>query len=129
MIPGYYLKAKKTTFEDWRWLIIKFEHRIKHWCNRWLTLGGLCTLAKTVLETQSVYWMALAAVPVSVLYKICKLIFYFLWMGGGKIDGIHLYSWETLAKPKHLGGWGIKHISWFSQSLAAKSCWRGLFGS
>jgi hypothetical protein len=26
---GYYLKSEKTTFEDWRRLIIKFEHRIK----------------------------------------------------------------------------------------------------
>jgi hypothetical protein len=78
---GYFIKEEKTTFEDWRWLIIKFENRIKHWCNQWLTLGGWCTLAKTVLETQSVYWMALAAVPTSVLSRIRKLIFEFLWWG------------------------------------------------
>jgi len=34
-----------------------------------------------------------------------------------------------MAKQKIYGGWGIKHISWFAQSLATKSCWRGLFGS
>jgi hypothetical protein len=37
---GYFIKAEKTYFEDWRWLLIKFEKWIKHWCNRWLTLGG-----------------------------------------------------------------------------------------
>ena len=75
---GYYLKAEKSTFEDWIWLIIKFEKGIKLWCNRWLTLGGRYTLAKSVLETQSVYCMALAVVPVYVLSKVCKLIFDFL---------------------------------------------------
>jgi hypothetical protein len=101
---SYFIKADKTTFEDWRWLIIKFENRIKHWCNRWLTLGGRCTLAKVVLETQSVFWMALAVVPYSFLSRIRKLIFYFLQSVGGKYHGIHLCSWEILAKPKHLGG-------------------------
>jgi hypothetical protein len=52
---GYYLKYGKSNFEVWRWLIIKFEEKIKQWCNRWLTLGGCDTLAKSVLETQSVY--------------------------------------------------------------------------
>jgi hypothetical protein len=74
---GYHLKYEKSLFEDWRWLLIKFEKRIKQWCNRWLTLGGRYTLAKSVLETQSVYWMALAAVPVSVLSKIANLFFIF----------------------------------------------------
>jgi hypothetical protein len=30
--------------------------------------------------------------------------------------------------PKENGGWGIRNLNWFSLSLAAKSCWRGLFG-
>jgi hypothetical protein len=72
---GYFLKANRTFFEHWRWLLIKFESRIKHWCNRWLTLGGRCILVKAVLETQLVFWMALVAVSVAVLTKIRKLIF------------------------------------------------------
>jgi hypothetical protein len=52
---GYFIKEEKNTFEDWRWLIIKFDNRIKHWCNQCLTLGCQCTLEKTVLETQPAY--------------------------------------------------------------------------
>jgi hypothetical protein len=37
---GYFIKVWRSSFEEWRWLIIKYEKRIKHWCNRWLTLGG-----------------------------------------------------------------------------------------
>lgn len=85
---GHHLKAEKITFEEWRWLIIKFEKMI----NRWLILGGRYIFAKMVLETQSVYSMALAAVSIFVLSKIHKLIFDFIWLGGGKTQGIHLCS-------------------------------------
>jgi hypothetical protein len=90
---GYFLKAEKNSVKDWRWLLEKFENRINHWCNRWLTLGGRCILVKVVLETQAVFWMALAAVPSAILIKIHKLIFEFLWTGGRKESGIHLCSW------------------------------------
>jgi hypothetical protein len=35
---GYFIKAEKLTFEDWGWLISKFENMTSHWCNRWLSL-------------------------------------------------------------------------------------------
>lgn len=36
-------------------------------------------------------------------------------------------SWERLARPKKLGGQGVKNIFYFGQALAAKSLWRSLF--
>jgi len=48
---GYYLKVESYKVVDWRWLIAKFEKRIIHWCNRWLTLGGRYILIKFVLES------------------------------------------------------------------------------
>jgi hypothetical protein len=129
---GYFLKADRTFFEDWRWLLIKFENRITHWCNCWLTLGGRCILVKVVLETQSVFWMALATIPVAVLTKIHKLIFNFLWTVGRKELVIHLCSWVLIAKPKPcswvriaklkpLGGWGLRNLFIFNCALAANS--------
>jgi hypothetical protein len=65
--------------------------------------------------------MDLAVVPVSMLSKIYKIMFDFLWAGGGKKQRIHLYSWENLAKPKHLGGWGFTNLFLFSRALDANS--------
>lgn len=53
----------------------------------------------------------------------------FIWKGGKKTSGYHLANWQSLAKPKEAGGWGIKHLEWFALALAAKTCWRGLFGN
>jgi hypothetical protein len=44
--PGHFIIAQKLTFEDWRWLLKKFDKRIKHWYNHWLTLGGLLYLSQ-----------------------------------------------------------------------------------
>jgi hypothetical protein len=64
-----------------------------------------------------------------VLRRIQNLISKFISKGGKKGFGFHLTKWKNIARPKHFGGWGIKQISWFAQSLDAKSCWRRLFGS
>jgi hypothetical protein len=33
-----------------------------------------------------------------------------------------LISWDKIAKPKKMGGWGIKNIYTFGKALAAKNC-------
>jgi hypothetical protein len=70
--------------------------------------------------------MALAAIPTSVLSKIRSLIFDFLWSGGGSNQHYHLVSWEVIAKPKSVGGWGIRNIFHFNRALAVNSLWRVL---
>jgi hypothetical protein len=83
-------------------------------------------LIKVVLEGQAVYWMALAAIPATVLTKLRKLIFNFLWSGCSDHSRQHLCNWQALAKPKQKGGWGIQNLFHFSQALAANSLWRVL---
>jgi hypothetical protein len=80
-------------------------------------------LLKVVLEGKVVYWMALAAIPASVLNKLCKMMFNFLWSGCSIHSRQHLCSWQTLAKPKNKGGWGIQNPLLFSQALAASTLW------
>jgi hypothetical protein len=70
--------------------------------------------------------MALAAIPASVLDKIRKLTYNFLWSGCIEKPHFHLCSWDLLAKPKQKGGWGIRNIFHFNRALAANSLWRVL---
>jgi hypothetical protein len=75
---GYFLKLGRPRFEDWQWLIDKYEKCISHWCNRCLSIGGHLVLIKAVLEIQPVYWLALANLPPTVYLKIHQLMFNFL---------------------------------------------------
>jgi hypothetical protein len=120
---GFFLKPNCYKADNWRWLINKFEQRINHWCNCCLSLGGQLVLIKAVLVSQPVYWISMVVVPISVLEKLRQLIYTFLWSGCRENKCLHLCNWDSIARPKKDGGWGIKKISFFNKSLAAKSLW------
>ncbi len=48
----------------------------------------------------------------------------FLWARTKEDFVIPWVSWDKVARPKEWGGWGIKYLSSFASSLAAKSGWR-----
>jgi hypothetical protein len=111
---------------DWQWLVEKYEKRIRHWCSRWLSLGGRLVLIKVVLECQPVYWLTLASLPSAIQNKIHQIIFNFLWSGYRIKKNFHLCNWQLIARPKHLGGWGLRNLTGFSRALAAHSLWRAI---
>jgi len=123
---GFFMKPNSYRIRDWVWLWKRIEKKINHWVNRYLTLGGRLTLAKSVLESMPVYWLSLYKVPCTILAGIRKRIFSFIWKGKNSLEKLHLARWEILAMPKNKGGWGIKNLSLFSQALRLKSLWRGL---
>jgi hypothetical protein len=87
---GYFLKPDSYKAEDWQWLIEKFENRIHLWCNKLLTLGGRYVLIKAVLREPTSILVGLAHILISVLNKICKMVFSFLWSGSKKKRSYHL---------------------------------------
>jgi hypothetical protein len=88
--------------------------------------GRVLTLLKSVLESQPVYWMSLAAIPFTVLNNLRKIMFNFLWKGNNESNHYHLCKWELLTIPKKYGGWGLRNIFDFNKALAANSLWRVL---
>lgn len=126
---GFFIKPNCYSVNDWIWLLQKVEKRINNWTYRCLSLGGRLVLLKAVLISIPVFWFSLASIPQSIISRIRKVCFNFLWSGcveGGKY---HLASWERIFKPYATSGWNIKHIFWFSTALTMKSMWRGLFGN
>ena len=85
-------------------------------------------MIKAVLTSLPMYWMDLVPVPKSILNKLKSLLFSFLWGSSKDRKKFHLVDWMTLSKPTSLGGWGIKHLGWFSISLRLKSLWLALNG-
>ena len=105
---GYFLKPLGYKVNDWLWLIQKYERRINHWSHKCLSLGGRLVLVQVVLSSLPVYWLALALIPASVLDRLRRLTFAFLWGSSGVNNKYHLANWQHLSWPKEAGGWGIK---------------------
>lgn len=123
---GCYLKPNCYTKSDWRWLEKKFDPRISNWSHRWLSLGGMVILVKSILESIPMYWLSLANFTKCTLNNIRRRIFSFLWTGNNLKGGVHMISCKKLYKPKKVGGLGIKNIFIFGKALEAKSLWRVL---
>ena len=123
---GYFIKPLGYLINDWLWLLRRFEHKISHWSLRLLSMGGRLVLIKAVLISIPVFWMSLVPIPKSILGKLKRLIFYFLWGTKGNMKKFHLSYWSSLSKPTAQGGWGIKNLEWFSISLWLKTFWKVL---
>ena len=91
-----------------------------------LSFGGCLVLIRSVLTGIPVYWFSLFPITASIIDRLRKLIFSFLWGSSSNISKFHLMNWKELAKPISQGGWGIKHLPSFNLSLRLKSFWRVL---
>jgi len=123
---GFQLKPNGYNKSDWLWLIERVENKIGLWCYRWLSLGGRLILIKSVLEGIPVYWMTLYKIPKVILNMLSSLVASYLWSGSSHHEKIHLAKWTTIARPRSLGGWGIKDLETFGRALRMKTMWRFL---
>ena len=121
---GFLLNPDNYKNKDWNWILAKIESKLKHWSFRWLSRAGRLVSIKSVLMAVLVYWASLTWVPKGVLSSIDKLCSRFMWAGSKTEKVISWIAWDKVARPKEWGGWGIKNLQCFSQTLAAKLAWR-----
>jgi hypothetical protein len=84
-------------------------------------------LVKLILESIPIYWLSIHHIPKGILDKIKRKCFKFLWSSKILEEGIPLVKCTRIAKPKELGGWGLKNVHAFSHALAKKISWRLFF--
>ena len=89
-------------------------------------MGGQNILLKSILEGQPIYWMSLELIACTVINKIRKIMFNFLWNGNSETNHYHLCRWDILSRPKSYGGWGFRNLSLFNSSLNANTLWHVL---
>ena len=85
---GYVLKPLGSKVSDWNWLVQKYENRILNWSHKLLSLGGCLILVQAILSSLPFYWLGLAPIPISVLKRLRRITFYFLW---GSTRNKHMY--------------------------------------
>lgn len=68
--------------------------------------------------------MALTWIPKGILNRLQHICSRFLWSGQKPGRLFAWVKWDTIAKPKRWGGWGIKRLDLFSKALAEKLGWQ-----
>lgn len=89
-------------------------------------MAGRLTLIQAVASSIPVYAMQTAKLPSCTTKTLDKLNRDFLW---GDCDGkkkIYFVNWESVCKPKWLGGLGIKRDAAMNKAMLANTSWRML---
>lgn len=98
--------------------------QLQGWNGRLFSIGGKEVLLKAVIQAIPCYSMNCFKIPARLLYDISMSMARFLWGENSEDRRIHWVSWETMCRPKCLGGMGFKDLVSFNKSLLAKQGWR-----
>ncbi|CAN1830417.1 Putative ribonuclease H protein At1g65750 [Linum perenne] len=99
------------------------DKKLAGWKANNLSLAGIVTLASSVLNAIPSYVMQSSFLPVYICEAIDRKIRDFIW---GSVDGarkIHNINWETVCKPKNLGGLGLRNARDLNMAFLIKIAW------
>jgi hypothetical protein len=122
-LPLHFRKLRKI---DYLPLIEKIGAKIPGWKGRFFTSSGRQTLVQSVLSAMPIHHLTALQTPKWVIKRIDRFQRSFLWKGEDPDHtnlGSSLVSWQTVCKPKSLGGAGLPDLERFSRALRLRWLW------
>lgn len=119
---GFPILKGRPKRSDFNFIIDKMHTRLASWKSKLLNKPGRLTLATSVLSSIPAYYMQINWLPQSICDSIDQTTRNFIWRGSND-KGIHLVGWKKIAKPKNIGGLGIRSAREANICLLGKLIW------
>ena len=94
--------------------------KLQGWKEKLLSQAGREVLLKAVVQAIPTFAMSCFKLPIGLLNDIEMMIRKFWWGQRRDQRRIHWKNWETLYKPKAVGGMGFKDLEKFNKAMLAK---------
>ncbi|CAN1281473.1 Putative ribonuclease H protein At1g65750 [Linum perenne] len=119
-VPILHGRVTKATYE---YILHRMDEKLAGWKAHNLSLAGRVTLASSVLNAIPSYAMQTAFLPVSICDSIDRKIRNFIWGSTEGARKIHNINWETVCKPKGMGGLGLRNARDLNKAFLMKIVW------
>ncbi|CAN1762273.1 Putative ribonuclease H protein At1g65750 [Linum perenne] len=119
-VPILHGKVTKHTYD---FLLDRMDSRLAGWKTDNLSLAGRVTLASSVLNSLPSYVMQIAFLPVTLCDKIDRKIQNFVWGSSDSVRKTHNVNWDTVCKPKSMGGLGLRSARELNLAFLMKVAW------
>ncbi|CAN1353255.1 Putative ribonuclease H protein At1g65750 [Linum perenne] len=119
-VPILHGRVTKHTYD---YLLDRLDSRLAGWKADNLSLAGRVSLASSVLNFLPCYVMQTASLPLSLCDKIDRKIRNFIWGSSNGVRKIHNVNWDTVCKPKKMGGLGLRSARELNKAFLMKVAW------
>ncbi|KAK2387063.1 hypothetical protein QL285_060888 [Trifolium repens] len=121
---GLPVGANPRRASTWEPMLNSLRKRLGVWGNKYVSLGGRIVLLNSVLNAIPIFYLSFLKIPIHVWKKVRRIQRDFLWGCRGGVRKINWVKWDTICKPKYLGGLGVRDIRVVNISLLSKWRWR-----
>jgi hypothetical protein len=121
---GLQLALRPLTKAEWQPLLDQVIKCVPAWQQGLIKKEGRLVLVNSVVSARAVHQMVVAEAPTWLLEEINRWMRSFFWAGKDRVNGGQcLVAWESICKPKEMGGLGIKCLRLQGLALRVRWCW------
>ena len=121
---GLPLSLRKPSTVDLLPLVDKLERKLSTWLGSMLSLGDRLALCRHVLCAMPIHILIAIAVNKSILARVNRIIWSFLWVGRKDARGGQCrVNWARVCRPTFLGGLGIRDLQRAGVALRTRWLW------
>ncbi|CAN1766327.1 Putative ribonuclease H protein At1g65750 [Linum perenne] len=113
----------RVTKQTYNFVLERLDNKLAGWKAENLSLAGRVTLASSVLNSIPSFVMQTAFLPVYLCDQIDRKIRNFIWGSTEGTRKIHNVNWQTVCKPKCLGGLGLRSARDLNRAFLMKIVW------
>ncbi|XP_024039551.1 uncharacterized protein LOC112098152 [Citrus clementina] len=121
-LPSQFGRKKSVVFN---FIKERVWQRLQGWGQKFLSRVGKEIMLKIVAQALPNYAMNIYLLPLD-LCKELEIMMNSYWWGNKRNGGksIHWLRWDSMCKPKSVGGIGFKKIHDFNIAMLGKQCWK-----